>query len=219
MEIPLFPLPNLVLFPNVAVPLHIFEERYKLMIGRCIDQADVFGLILLREGAEQENEDTILRVGVTARIIQIDRLEDRRLNILCAGENRFRVLDFTGRSPYWTADVEFFEDGPEETGLREAYDKVSRLYRTATGLTSQIKEMDIPSADLPDSPVALSFMVSYVLDLNADRKQELLETTSTVYRLRCLAEELENIISKLEAQLKQKGLAHKANRNGNLGKH
>jgi Lon protease-like protein len=189
------------------------------MIGRCIDQADVFGLILLRDGAEQESEESILRVGVTARIIQIDRLEDRRLNILCAGENRFRVVDFTGSSPYWTAEVEFFDDGPEEAGIREAYDKVSRLYRTATGLTSQVKEMDIPSADLPDSPVSLSFMVSYVLDLTAERKQELLETTSTLYRLRCLTEELENIILKLEAQLKQKALAHKAIRNGNLGKH
>jgi Lon protease-like protein len=188
------------------------------MINRCIDQADVFGLVLLREAAEQENEDSILRVGVTARIIQIDRLEDRRLNILCAGENRFRVAEFTGSTPYWTAEVEFFEDGPEESGVKEAYEKVSRLYRTATGLTSQVKEMDIPSADLPDSPVALSFMVSYVLDLSAERKQELLETTSTLFRLRVLVEELENTIVKLEEQLARKGLAHKAIRNGDLGK-
>ena len=218
MEIPLFPLSNLVLFPQVAVPLHIFEERYKLMINRCIDQADVFGLVLLREGAEQENEDSILRVGVTARIIQVDRIEDRRLNILCAGENRFRILELTGSAPYWTADVEFFEDGPEEAGLREAYDKVSRLYRTATGLTSQIKEMDIPNADLPDSPIALSFMVSYVLDLSAERKQELLETTSTLFRLRALIDELESTVAKLEDQLSRKSLAHKAIRNGDLGK-
>ena len=53
MEIPLFPLPNLVLFPHVAVPLHIFEERYKLMINRCIDQSEVFGVVLLQRGAEQ----------------------------------------------------------------------------------------------------------------------------------------------------------------------
>ncbi len=59
MEIPLFPLPNLVLFPQVAVPLHIFEERYKLMINRCIDQADVFGLVLLNEERGKENEDSI----------------------------------------------------------------------------------------------------------------------------------------------------------------
>jgi len=92
MEIPLFPLPNLVLFPQVAVPLHIFEERYKLMINRCIDQADIFGLVLLNEDADQENEESILRVGVTARVVQVDRLDEGRLNVLCAGESRFRIL-------------------------------------------------------------------------------------------------------------------------------
>src|SRR6185503_4652274 len=114
MEIPLFPLPNLVLFPQVAVPLHIFEERYKLMISRCIDQSDVFGLVLLREGAEQESEETIHRVGVTARIVEIEKLEDRRLNILCAGESRFQVLEFTGNEPYWTAEVDLVDDIPDE---------------------------------------------------------------------------------------------------------
>ena len=218
MEIPLFPLPNLVLFPQVAVPLHIFEERYKLMINRCIDQADVFGLVLLRDDADQESEENILRVGVSARVIQVDRLEDRRLNVLCAGENRFRILEFTGSTPYWTAEVEFFEDEPEEEGIRDVYEKVSRLYRTATGLTSQVKDMDIPSADLPDSAIALSFMVSYVLDLPPERKQELLETTSTLFRLRALIGELESTIVKLEDQLTRKRVSHKALRNGDLGK-
>jgi Lon protease-like protein len=219
MEIPLFPLPNLVLFPQVAVPLHIFEERYKLMVNRCIDQADIFGLVLLSEGAEIENEESILRVGVTARVVQVDRLEDGRLNILCAGEERFRIIQFTGSAPYWTADVEFFEDDPEtEEGLDEAYEKVSKLYRKATELTSQLKEMEIPHLDLPDSPLGLSYMVSYVLDLSAMRKQELLESTSTVFRLRSLVDDLEDAISQLQGQVARKGVAHKAIRNGDLGK-
>ena len=219
MEIPLFPLPNLVLFPQVAVPLHIFEERYKLMINRCIDQADVFGLVLLTEEAEQENEENILRVGVTARIVQVDRLDEGRLNILCAGESRFRILEFTGSAPYWTADVEFFDDEPEtEEGLGDAYQQVSTLYRKATELTSQLKEMEIPEVDLPDSPVALSYMVSYVLDLGAPRKQELLETTSTLYRLRSLIDDLETAVTQLQGQITRKSLAHKAVRNGDLGK-
>jgi len=219
MEIPLFPLPNLVLFPQVAVPLHIFEDRYKLMINRCIDQADVFGLVLLREGAEQEDEDTILRVGVTARIVQADRLDDGRLNILCAGEARFHILEFTGRAPYWTADVDFFEDDPEEEdGLQEAYDNVGRLYRQATELTSRLKEAEVPELELPDSPVGLSYMVSYVLDLSAERKQELLEATSTLFRLRALAEDLETAVTQLRAQIARKGLARKVIGNGDLGR-
>ena len=221
MEIPLFPLPNLVLCPQVAVPLHIFEDRYKLMINRCIDQADVFGLVLLNEEADQENEDNILRVGVTARVVQVDRLDEGRLNILCAGESRFRILEFTGNAPYWTADVEFFDDDPEgaeSEGVHEAYHTVSTLYRKATELTSQLKEMEIPQLDLPDSPVALSYMVSYVLDLGAARKQELLESTSTLFRLRSLVDDLETAVAQLQIQVARQRLAHKAVRNGDLGK-
>src|SRR5262245_6719895 len=113
MDIPLFPLPNLVLFPQVAVPLHIFEERYKLMINRCIDNAEVVGIVL--KDAEDENETTIRRVGVTARIVQFERFADGRMNILCTGETRFRISQFKGNSPYWTGSVEFFEDDEESS--------------------------------------------------------------------------------------------------------
>ena len=90
MEIALFPLPNLVLFPNILVPLHIFEERYKLMVTGCIDRDEAFGLVLVRTGAEEETEDTIHRVGVTARVSEVERLDNGRMNILCEGEARFR---------------------------------------------------------------------------------------------------------------------------------
>ena len=217
MEIPLFPLPNLVLFPQVAVPLHIFEDRYKLMISRCIDQTDIFGLVLLREGAAQESEETIHRVGVTARIVEVERLEDHRLNILCAGESRFRIVEFTGSQPYWTAEVELFED-EEDEDLNESFDRVSRLYRKAMELTSRVKEMEIPILDLPQSPLSLSYMVSYVLDLNPARKQDLLESTSTRDRLDGLVDDLKTVISQLEEQLSRRGLSHKASHNGDLGK-
>src|SRR5215469_5768203 len=110
MEIPLFPLPNLVLFPHIVVPLHIFEERYKLMINGCIEGDEVFGLVLLRAGADDESEETIHRVGVTARIVEVERLDEGRLNILCEGERRFRVYRFTQQTPFWRASVHFFED-------------------------------------------------------------------------------------------------------------
>src|SRR6185436_17698142 len=105
MEIPLFPLPNLVLFPHIVVPLHIFEERYKLMINGCLDRSEVFGLLLIRGGAEEETEDSINRVGVTARIGEVERLDEGRLNILCEGEQRFRVYRFTQQTPFWKGDV------------------------------------------------------------------------------------------------------------------
>src|SRR5688572_26202697 len=112
MQIPLFPLPNVVLFPQIMLPLHIFEERYKLMINRCIDSQEVFGVVCLEPGSA-ESPQTICRVGVAARIVQVERLENGRMNILCAGESRFRVREFTGDQPYWSASVDLIEDVPE----------------------------------------------------------------------------------------------------------
>jgi Lon protease-like protein len=219
MEIPLFPLPNLVLFPRVAVPLHIFEDRYKLMVNRCIDQADVFGLVLLQEGAEEESEETILRVGVTARVVQVERFDDGRMNILCAGEARFRIRNFTGREPYWTGIVEFLEDEAEDDDrLAPARDSVAGLYRQAMELMSRLKDAEAPEVELPDSPLNLSYMVSYVLDLPAARKQELLEFSSTEARLDALVSDLEEVLEQLKAQIDRKHHARRAGLNGHLGK-
>src|SRR5262249_38914053 len=115
MEIPLFPLPNLVLFPHIVVPLHIFEERYKSMINGCIDASEAFGVVLLRAGSDEENEGTIHRVGVTARIVEVERLDEGRMNILCEGENRFRIHRFTQQKPFWKASVDFFEDREQDS--------------------------------------------------------------------------------------------------------
>src|SRR2546423_11671367 len=132
MEIPLFPLPNLVLFPNIILPLHIFEERYKQMINGCIDGREPFGVILLREGAQEETEQTIHRVGVAARVIEVERLDGGRMNILCQGESRFRIVRFAGSAPYWKGTVDFFEDEPADDDLIQPLrDEVAALYGKA----------------------------------------------------------------------------------------
>src|SRR5215475_522153 len=110
MEIPLFPLPNLVLFPHIVVPLHIFEERYKSMINGCIESSAAFGLVLLRAGSDTESEETIHQVGVTARIVEVERLDEGRMNILCEGESRFRIHRFTQQTPFWRGAVDIIED-------------------------------------------------------------------------------------------------------------
>jgi len=219
MDIPLFPLPNLVLFPQVAVPLHIFEERYKLMINRCIDNSEVFGLVLLRSGAEEERESTIHRVGVTARVVEVDRLQDGRMNILCAGESRFRIDHFTGKSPYWQASVDLFEDDEEPEDLvRPDYDEVAKLYRRSLELSSDLRSIQSEDLELPASPVGLSYVVSYTLDLDPAQKQALLETTSTSERLRTLVGHLEENLRELELQIARKQIAAKVRENGDLGK-
>src|SRR5262249_35587603 len=137
MEIPLFPLPNLVLFPHIVVPLHIFEERYKLMINGCIDRTEAFGLVLLRGGAEEESEETIHRVGVTARVVEVERLDEGRMNILCEGESRFRIHRFIQQKPFWKGAVDLFED-TENEAPESLYEQVADLYRTVAGLGAKI---------------------------------------------------------------------------------
>jgi Lon protease-like protein len=218
MEIPLFPLPNLVLFPNIVVPLHIFEERYKLMINACIDRDEVFGLVLLRGGAEDESEETIHRVGVTARIVQVERLEDGRLNILGEGEDRFRIYRFTQETPYWKASVDFFEDDESHPSIESLYDQIADLYRKVGELGAKLSGAQESEIVLPESPTDLSYMVSYVLDIDSEDKQKLLEMTSTAERLQVLVNHLNETIRKMEQQIAYKGLVGKVRGNGDLGK-
>ena len=218
MEIALFPLPNLVLFPGIVVPLHIFEDRYKLMINTCIDRDEAFGLILLRDGAEEESDENIHRVGVTARIVQVERLDDGRLNILCEGESRFRVYRFTQQTPFWRGSVNLFEDDESRSGIETLYEQVAELYRKVGDLGTQIRGSEPAEVALPESPVDLSYMVSYVLDIESEEKQKLLEMTSTSERLEVLVSHLMDSIRKLEQQLEYKRLLAKARGNGDLGK-
>ncbi len=219
MEIPLFPLPNLVLFPNVVLPLHIFEDRYKQMINSCIDSVEAFGLIQLREGAQEETEQTIHRVGTTARIVEVERLDGGRMNILCHGVSRFRVLRFIESEPFWKGKVEIFEVDPgDDECLGPLADEVAALYRKAFDLGVQLNAVSAADLQLPGAPIELSFMVSYVLDIPPEQKQKLLELKSTEKRLRELVTHVDDAVRKLEQQIVYRRLQQKVRGNGDLGK-
>ena len=89
--LPLFPLEQVVLFPGMSLPLHIFEERYKVMIGACQVTDQLFGVLLIKNGSEVGAPAQPERVGCTARMLRIDRLPDGRMTILTIGEQRFRL--------------------------------------------------------------------------------------------------------------------------------
>jgi len=217
MEIALFPLPNLILFPNIVVPLHIFEERYKLMINGCIDRKEVFGLVLLRSGAEEESEDTIHRVGVSTRITEVERLDDGRMNILCEGETRFRIYRFTQQTPFWKGSVQLFEEDPVHQSVESLYKRVADLYRKVAELGTKLSRSPQTELVLPESPTDLSYMVAYVLDIDSEEKQKMLEMTSTAERLQVLVAHLNESIRKMEQQLSYNEVVTKARGNGDLG--
>src|ERR1700730_14324852 len=90
--LPLFRLEQVVLYPGMALPLRIFEERYKVMIGACQVTDQLFGVLLIRRGSEVGETAQPERVGCTARMLRIDRHPDGQMIILNIGEQRFRLV-------------------------------------------------------------------------------------------------------------------------------
>ena len=111
MELPLFPL-HTVLCPGVALPLHIFEERYRRMVDRCVDAGEPFGVVLIREGRETGPLDgRISRIGTTAIIRDAGRYPDGRFDLMTVGGRRFRIETLTdSQEPYLIADVRYLRE-------------------------------------------------------------------------------------------------------------
>src|SRR5688500_12618252 len=90
--LPLFPL-GVVLFPGMALPLHVFEERYRLMMGACLEGDQSFGVTLIKEGQEVGDPAIPFDVGTMARIAKLQRLPDGRMNLIAVGVQRFRIIE------------------------------------------------------------------------------------------------------------------------------
>jgi Lon protease-like protein len=188
------------------------------MINGCIDRSEAFGLVLLRGGAEEENEETIHRVGVTVTVSEVERLEDGRLNIMCEAEGRFRITRFTQQTPFWKGTVQFFEEDSTYQSLEELHQQVTDLYRQLAVLSAKLSGSLQTELVLPESPTDLSYVVAYVLDIEAEEKQKMLEMTSTEERLHALVRHLTESIANFEKQIAYKELLTKVRGNGDLGK-
>ena len=183
-RLPLFPL-NTVLFPHAALPLHIFEERYKLMIGRCIEAKAPFGVVLIRSGEEVGGAAEPYETGTTARVARVQRFPDGRMNLVVLGERRFRIAALDSSAPYLQGDVELIES--EDAATPEARDEAARVaalfgeqFRLKLCSTGQWSR----ALSLPDDPDALADFVGGQLDAPPEARQELLETLSVPARLR-----------------------------------
>lgn len=126
MEIPLFPL-HTVLAPGIALPLHVFEERYRALVRHCLDTATPFGVVLIREGSEvapaggETAELSIAGVGTVAEIREASRYQDGRWQLLVVGGDRFAIRAVhTDRAPYLVAEADLIEDLPGNMAVAEA---------------------------------------------------------------------------------------------------
>jgi len=181
--LPLFPL-DLVLLPGTPLPLHIFEPRYKEMIGECLAQDTHFGVIrALDEG--------IAEVGCTAEIVTVTKeYPDGRLDLVAEGRKRFEVLELNQDRSFLQAEVLLV---PDEPGLSSDKDKARAIQVHQEILSLAGAVQDLSAADQN----ALSFYLAGSLPLDLDFKQKLLATRSEGERIQAVASYLEGILPNL----------------------
>jgi ATP-dependent Lon protease len=199
-RIGLFPL-ELALVPTERVPLHIFEPRYKELLGECIERDEEFGIVLVKESGDIHHVGT--RAGV-AEVLQV--LPDGRMHVVVQGGSRFRVLEVDHERSFDTGVVEELVDG-SDAPTDDALERVLELYR-------RLQETVGAPGEPPDpaSPM-FEFEVIARIDFSNPTKQELIELTSRPRRIERLAELLERA---REALLIDRELRQRAQGNGKV---
>ena len=195
--LPVFPL-DVVLFPGTPIPLHVFEPRYKEMIGECLAQKSAFGIV-------RAKDDSIAEIGCTADILEVTkRYDDGRLDIVCEGRRRFEVVSVNEQRSFLQAEVLYFDDEPGDAPA-EKIDQAVHLYRDLLRLVDV--EASAPEANTPQ----LSFHLVAAMPLDLDFKQNLLAMRSETERIATIIEYYEALLPRMRRAVKAR---QKAGGNG-----
>ena len=199
-ELGLFPL-GIVLLPTEQVPLHIFEPRYRELIGECVETNGEFGLVLATgDGAVHE-------IGTRASVAAVvETLDDGRMNVVVEGGERFRLLELTQGRAFQTGLVEEVLDDDEPVDEDDA-ERALKVFRDLA--TAAESDVDIPDADSPD----LVWQLAARVDFGVEPKQEILASTSPPQRMRRLVELLQ---TSLDAVRLEQVLRERAGQNGKV---
>lgn len=186
---PLFPL-GLVLLPREVVPLHIFEDRYKQLIGECLDSDSAFGIVWVAD-------DGVKEIGCTADVADlVERMEDGRMNILVQGEQPFRLLRRIDDMAYPAGDVELIDEDADAYDEDEQGGEAGPLARARyADLVEQVTDSRPPEADLEELD---AYAMAATLDFGLDAKQRLLELRSEESRLEHLVDVFESAMKRLD---------------------
>lgn len=188
-SLPLFPL-NTVLFPGMRLQLHIFEERYKLMINNCIESNEPFGVVLIKQGREALGPAaTPYSVGCTAAISEVQRLPLGRMNITAVGQRRFRIKGIDRSQPFLLGDVEFFMPADDQPDLIYRYGSLLRpLVIHYLETLSSSEDANFDPEQIPHRPRSIAHIASILLQTDSAQKQNLLAMPSLSRLLRTLVE-------------------------------
>ena len=205
-EVPVFPL-NAVLFPHLLLPLYIFEERYKLMINKCLADSAPFGVVLIKVGKEVGGPAVPHTVGTLARLLHSQRESDGKMHISALGEARFKLLDWWRSEPYLTGRAMLWEDAMGEEARVAILDNEARPLLRAC-LTLQMKLASQPfspeEVELPPDSATLSYLIGAALELENLEKQRLLEIPDVEQRLGSEIALLTRNNERLEARLAER---------------
>jgi ATP-dependent Lon protease len=194
-ELPLFPLPDVVLFPGRPLPLHIFEPRYRMMMNTVLDTDHRFGVLLWDPNTKQP-----AKVGCCAEITQVERMADDRMNVVVHGQQRFRVLEYTRQKPYRVGLVQWIEDQPIEGDLTAETKDAKRLLADVVRLSSKLMDRPMQLPTLPENPLELSYWIGGSFYGASEEQQALLELQDTTKRLQREIEILQTTLKHLAAR-------------------
>ncbi|NIQ38149.1 MAG: hypothetical protein GTN81_06125 [Proteobacteria bacterium] len=175
----------------MPLPLHIFEERYKIMIGECLDQNREFGVVYY-------NGNQMRRIGCTARIIKVlKRYDDGRMDIMTRGGKRFEIVDVSDSKAYLQSRIIYLADDVEDETEEFAHLATEGidLLKQLEGLTGKKVETSFP--EKPDLKL-LSFLIPSNDGFTLEEKQRFLEMTSRADRLRKSVESLRKIVGRTQ---------------------
>jgi Lon protease-like protein len=201
-ELPIFELP-VVLLPGELMPLHVFEERYKRMIGRVLETGEPFGVVFRDDSGAARN------VGCTARVADVlERFDDGRLNIVVTGELPFKVLDRFEAPEFPAGDVELIDPGADQPLTDEEVARSARA--TFAELLEQASGEPAGADDVTDQG---SYELAGRVELPPETKQELLELRSEAERMRLLDRSLRAVA---EVVRRSQAISDRARTNGRV---
>jgi Lon protease-like protein len=210
-EIPLFPL-NTVLFPYTPIRLFIFEERYKSMIQNCLDKDQAFGVVLIRRGMEAMGPlAEPFPIGTSARITEVQRLKDGRMNIVASGQERFRILSLDKEAlPYLVGRVAPYPIRTEDPALLVASgNRLSYWVRRYLSLLEQAGNTQLDLNQIPPDPIRLAYMAASLVQIPTQQKQQLLvisESSTLLEQVRAIyRREVVLLKTMLAAQIQESG--------------
>ena len=198
-ELPLFPLPEVVLFPNEVLPLHIFESRYRIMLKSVLESDSLFGVVKWDPVTK-----SMANVGCCAHIIKHQTADDGRSNIITIGQQRFQVLEIVRSTPFYTGIVSWIDDEISQNlqDLDNLRDSVIQALHDVVNLTSKLTNSQKMLPDkLPNNPMELSFWIgAHLGGPVSDEQQRLLEERDTYIRLQREFEMLDHTRKQLAAR-------------------